>query len=232
MSQKQTNLLSLCERLGIDILNIEDYNNKDSILKCKCKQGHELIGSVDSLIKTGFECIECLSLEALNVQDTVPFFLSLDAASYITGLSIFNKQGQLLSHRTISIDKKKLFFPRVQEIVEQIEKIIQDNNIKCVILEDIQYQQNPVLFKKLAMLHGVLRYTIIQKLDLPLITAMADEWRSYNHISGTKRPDQKKAAIKRAFDIFKQEIPEDESESIFLGYYGIYLYNTQHIEED
>ena len=176
MSQKQTNLLNLANNLGIDILNIEDYANKDSVLSCKCKKyGHTISNSVDNLIKTGFECIECLSKNALNVQDIVPFFLSLDAASYVTGLSLFNKEGQMLSHSTISIDKKKLFFPRLKEIVEQIRQIIRDNNIQCVILEDIQYQQNPILFKKLAMLHGVLRYTIIEELDLPLITAMADE---------------------------------------------------------
>ncbi len=53
---------------------------------------------------------------------------------------------------------------------------------------------------------------------------MADEWRSYNHIYGTKRPEQKLAAIERAKKIFKTDIPEDESESIFLGKYGISLY--------
>ena len=39
-----------------------------------------------------------------------PFFLALDAASYVTGMSIFNKEGQLLGHKTVSIDKKKIFY--------------------------------------------------------------------------------------------------------------------------
>ena len=82
------------------------------------------------------------------------------------------------------------------------------------------------------MLQGVIRYTIIQEHKIRLITAMADEWRSYNHIYGSKRQEQKQAAINRAALIFGQDIPEDESESIFLGYYGIYRYNSNIIEED
>lgn len=82
------------------------------------------------------------------------------------------------------------------------------------------------------MLQGVLRYTIIEELGVQLITAMADEWRAYNHIYGGKRQEQKKAAIERAKAIFKDEIPEDESESIFLGYYGIHVYSEGPQEEE
>lgn len=233
MNQKQSNLLTLATKLGVDILNIYDYQNKDSIIKCLCSShGHIIENTVDYLLKTNFECIECMHLKAIDVTDTTPFFLSLDAASYVTGMSLFNKEGQLLGHKTFSIDKKKDFFERVEELKREIEKIVKENNIQCVILEDIQYQQNPILFKKLAMLQGVLRYTIINELKVQLITAMADEWRAYNHIYGVKRQDQKKAAIERAHAIFKDDIPEDESESIFLGYYGIYVYNNEPQEED
>ena len=176
MNQKQNNLLTLVATLNVTILDIENYQNKDSIIHCSClSHGHTFEGSVDYLLKTNFECIECLHLRAADVKDTVPFFLSLDAASYVTGMSIFNQEGQLLGHKTFSIDKKKDFFTRVGELKQEVERIIRENNIQCVILEDIQYQQNPVLFKKLAMLQGVLRFLIIKDLDIQLITALADE---------------------------------------------------------
>ena len=233
MNQKQTSLVALADTLGVKILNIEDYQNKDSVIKCTClSHGHIIENTVDYLIKTNFECIECLHLKEVNIKDLTPFFLSLDAASYVTGMSLFNKEGQLLGHKTFSIDKKKDFFTRVDELKREVERIIQENNIQCVILEDIQYQQNPVLFKKLAMLQGILRYSIIKILNVQLITAMADEWRAFNHIYGSKRQEQKQAAIQRAQAIFKDDIPEDESESIFLGYYGIYVYNHEPQEED
>lgn len=233
MTTKQNNLLSLAKTLGVHILNIEDYQNKESVLKCACSShGHKIEGTVDYLLKTNFECIECLHERATDVKDMTPFFLSLDAASYVTGMSLFNKEGQLLGHKTFSIDKKKDFFTRVNELRTEIIKIIKENNIQCVILEDIQYQQNPVLFKKLAMLQGVLRFTIIEELKIDLITAMADEWRAYNHIYGSKRAEQKKAAIDRAHLIFHDEIPEDESESIFLGFYGINRYYDSKPEEE
>ena len=166
MNQKQSNILTLADKLGVVILNINDYQNKDSVLKCACSShGHRIEGTVDYLLKTNFECIECMHLKAIDVKDTTPFFLSLDAASYVTGMSLFNKEGQLLGHKTFSIDKKKDYFVRVHELKQEVVKIIQENNIQCVILEDIQYQ-NPVLFKKLAMLQGVLRYTIIEELGI------------------------------------------------------------------
>ena len=232
LTQKQSNVLDFAAGLGVTITNISDYQNKESILHCKCKNGHTLQASVDYLLKTGFECLECEAEFQSNISDVTPYFLSLDAATYTTGMSIFNKEGQLLGHKTFNVDKKKDYFTRLKEIIGEIYAIIIKQDIKCVILEDIQYQQNPVLFKKLAMLQGVIRYWVINVVGIELITAMADEWRAYNHIYGTKRPEQKRAAIARAKAIFKDDIPEDESESIFLGYYGIYRYNSNCCEED
>lgn len=233
MMQKQSNLINYAESLGVVVDDIENYINKESVIHCRCKNGHLIQGSVDYLLKTSFECLECEKEKQKNIVDTTPYFLSLDAATYTTGMSIFNKEGQLLGHKTFNVDKKKDYFTRLELIIEEIYNIITKQDIKCVILEDIQYQQNPVLFKKLAMLQGVIRYWVINVLKIELITAMADEWRSYNHIYGTKRPEQKTAAIARAKQIFDTDIPEDESESIFLGNYGIYLYyqNKNYREE-
>lgn len=233
MMQKQSNLINYAESLGVVVDDIENYINKESVIHCRCKNGHLIQGSIDYLLKTSFECLECEKEKQKNIVNTTPYFLSLDAATYTTGMSIFNKEGQLLGHKTFNVDKKKDYFTRLELIIEEIYNIITKQDIKCVILEDIQYQQNPVLFKKLAMLQGVIRYWVINVLKIELITAMADEWRSYNHIYGTKRPEQKTAAIARAKQIFDTDIPEDESESIFLGNYGIYLYyqNKNYREE-
>ncbi len=232
MTAKQINFFELAKSKGMVISNIESYQNKDSVLQGTCDRGHVIEGSVDNLLKTDFECLDCLHYDAVHIGDTVPFFLSLDAASYTTGMSVLNRKGQVLGHKAFHIDKKKDFFTRVKELRDEVLSIIKTQNIKCVILEDIQYQQNPALFKKLAMLQGVIRYAVIHEADIELITAMADEWRSFNHISGTKRKEQKEAAINKAQRIFGTEISEDESESIFLGYYGVELYNRNQIEED
>ena len=74
------------------------------------------------------------------------------------------------------------------------------------------------------MLQGALRYWVINVLGVENIMAYPDEWRSYNHIYGSKRQEQKLAAIERAKKIYKTDISEDESESIFLGKYGIHQY--------
>lgn len=233
LTKKQNSLIVQAMLKGKKILNPQDYQNKDSIIQGVCSIcGAPFEGSVEELLKKDFECMSCLQKEATNVEDNAPYFLALDAASYTTGVAIFNRQGQLLSHKAINIDKKKDFFVRVNELKQEIVKLIEENKITCVILEDCQYQMNPVLFKKLAMLQGVIRYTVLQELNKELITAYPDEWRSYNHIGGTKRPEQKKAAIDKIKAIYQRDISEDESESILLGKYGVYSYNNIHVDDE
>ena len=58
MNQKQSNLIDFASGLGVVVTNIGDYQNKESVLDCRCKNGHKLQGTVDYLLKTGFECLE------------------------------------------------------------------------------------------------------------------------------------------------------------------------------
>lgn len=234
MNSKQEAVKRLAQENGVTILNIEEYKNKDSIVKCRCNAlGHLFEDTVRDMMHNNFQCFECFKFDAQHVKDKTPYFLALDAASYTTGMSIFNRDGQLLGHKAFVIEKKKDFFTRVKELRDEIIRIVKQDDIKCVILEDIQYQQNPLLFKKLAMLQGVIRNTVINDLDICLISALPAEWRAYNHIEGNKRNEQKQAAIYKAKLIFDEDISEDESESIFLGYYGVFVYNQQqHLEEE
>ena len=77
MTNKQSNLQTLAHNKGVNIINIEEYQNKDSILQCSClSQGHKIEGTVSYLLKTDFECLECLHLQAVNVNDNTPFLFS------------------------------------------------------------------------------------------------------------------------------------------------------------
>jgi Holliday junction resolvasome RuvABC endonuclease subunit len=225
MTQKQSNLLSFLEHKAFTVKNIEDYKNKNSILKVQCPNGHSFAATVDVLLKTNLECLMCLKNEAAEISKLPPFFLAVDAATYSTGLAFFDRKGNLLGHQMFVVDKKVTYFDRLSRIKEEIIRLIKENKIKCVILEDIQYQQNPALFKKLAMLQGVLRFAIVKEAQIELVTALADEWRSFNNILGQKRAEQKEAAKKRGKIIFQKDISEDEVEAIFLGLYGINKYN-------
>ena len=120
MNQKQSNLINYAKGLGVVIDDIENYTNKESIIHCRCKSGHLIQGSIDYLLKTSFECLECEKEKQKNIVDTTPYFLSLDAATYTTGMSIFNKEGQLLGHKTFNVDKKKDYFTRLKLIIEEI----------------------------------------------------------------------------------------------------------------
>lgn len=232
MNNKQSALLNTAKNLGISILNIEEYKNKDSILSCKCNAlGHNFTNSVEYLLKTNFECLECKLYDSSHIKDNIPFFLSLDAATYNTGISIFNKEGQLLSHKLFSIGKKNDFFERIKILKEEIDGIVKNFNIKCLILESVQLQTNAQLFMKLSMLQGVIRYDAINDLKIDLVTIAPDEWRSYNHVYGTKRDEQKKASIERVKKVCGIEVGDDEADSICLGYCGVYKYYNNSPED-
>ena len=172
MNSKQEALVRLAQENGVTILNAEEYKNRDSIIKCKCNAlGHIFEDTVTDMMRSNFQCFECFKYDAQHVKDRTPYFLALDAASYTTGMSIFNRDGQLLGHKAFVIEKKKDFFTRVKELRDEIVRIVKQDNIKCVILEEAKL-------------------------------------------------------------IFDEDISEDESESIFLGYYGIYVYNQQQQQEE
>ena len=227
LNKKQEKIILAARDRQCEILNIQDYKDKQSLITYKCARGHENTKTVETIQKQNFECVECLSHFHLSVTNTAPYYLSLDAATYVTGYALFNKEGQKITNGVITIPKKTEYYERLRILKESILEIIYKNNVKVVILEDVQYQFNPVLFKKLSMMQGYIRMGIIKEAHRPLVTAMANEWRSYNNIISQKRKPQKADAISRAIAIFKEQYTEDESEAILLGMYGIYKYSQK-----
>ena len=65
--QKQSNLINYAESLGVVVDDIENYINKESVIHCRCKNGHLIQGSVDYLLKTSFECLECEKEKQKNI---------------------------------------------------------------------------------------------------------------------------------------------------------------------
>ena len=52
INQKQSNLINYARGLGVVIDDIENYANKESVIHCRCGNGHLIQGSIDYLLKT------------------------------------------------------------------------------------------------------------------------------------------------------------------------------------
>lgn len=220
LTPKQQNLVHNLRDIGYTLLNPEDYKTLESTITVVCPNGHEIKGTRQELTESVYECIECIKNHELNVTDTDGYLLSLDAATYTTGFAIFNKKGQLLDTGIIEFSKKELFWNRIDNLLKEINKICKKNNISIIAIENIQLQQNADVYKKLAMLRGVLIYELEFKKNYTVYSDIgAEEWRSYSNIKGLMRENKKEATRIKAKIIYGKDYKEDEADAIFLGRY-------------
>lgn len=219
MTSKQ---LALCERLkelGYEITNPEDYKNVDSMLSITCANGHRQTNTVHEFQRNDWECIECIKLSESKVNPKSGYLLALDAATNTTGWAVLNKNGQLVTSGYFVADKKLPLMKRINQLLDEIDRLIKEYSIKVIAIEDIQLEYNTIVFKTLAMLRGVLFYHLEYKLGKKVYSFGADTWRSYSHIRGGSREEKKENTLLRAQIIYGREFEEDEADALFLGKY-------------
>ena len=232
LTPKQQNYVNVLKESHIKVINPEDYKNMNSVLTYECPRGHTLVGEVQELSSTRYECIECLKEDARDIDDASGFLLAIDAATYTTGYAILNKEGQLINKGLIEINKKVPLWDRIHELTTRIMELCELYEIKVIAIEDIQYQHNAVVFKNLAMLRGVLLYKLSYNTDYIVYDDIgAERWRSFNNIKGDGRSDKKNATKAKAELIYEREFSEDEADAVFLGRYAYYLHTEAVAEE-
>lgn len=219
MNTKQSSLCSHLSEKGYIITNPEDYKNIDSVLSISCKNGHRQTKTVGEFQKDDWECIECIKLEEQTLKSEEGFLLSLDAATNTTGWAVLNKYGQLVESGYFTADKKLSLMKRINQLMDEIERLIKKYNIKILAIENIQLQYNTLVFKTLCMLRGILYYHFEYELGMKIYSFGADEWRSYSHIPGKTREEKKENALLRAQNIYGRDFEEDEADALFLGKY-------------
>jgi Holliday junction resolvasome RuvABC endonuclease subunit len=143
--------------------------------------------------------------------------LSLDAGTETTGFSIFigsnlDSSGSLMNQ---SHDK----FIRIRYMCDNIERLILENNINHIVLEDIYLGDGIKSFLALANLQGALIDLFLRK-NIPYTLILASEWKGYYGIL-TKREVGKIKAIDMVESLTGTRFQEDESESIAQGIYAI-----------
>ena len=219
MNSKQTALCERLDELGYEISNPEDYKNIDSILSITCKNGHRQTKTVQEFQKDNWECLECIKSSESKVNPKKGYLLALDAATNTTGWAVLNKNGQLVVSGYFEADKKLPLTKRINQLLDEIDRLIAEYNIKVIGIEDLQLEYNTIVFKTLAMLRGVLLYHLEYLKGMKVISAGADTWRSFSHIRGKNREEKKENTMLRAQIIYEREFEEDEADAVFLGKY-------------
>lgn len=223
LNAKQNLLLERLNDMGYEVNGIENYHNVEDILTIKCKNGHKQTKSITNFQKNNWECIECLKLQEKNIQNNEGFLLSLDAATKTTGWAIFNCYGQLIKSGYYEAKKTAPLMERIHSLVLEIERLVKENNIKFLAVEDTYMEINVNVFKTLSMLRGILLYYFEYQKGLTVYSAEPDGWRSFSNIRGANRNERKRATVERGKMIYDKEFEEDEADAIFLGRYAYSL---------
>lgn len=147
--------------------------------------------------------------------------LALDQSSKVTGVAIF-ENGLLQKYSKIDLDGELPY--RLMKLRETILKIIKEENIAEIAIEDIQMQSNVVnnveTFRTLAEVRGVLE-ELFQELNIPYTIVLAGTWKSKLGIRGTKRAEQKKAAQEYIVNKYNIKPIQDICDAICIGDYVI-----------
>ena len=144
--------------------------------------------------------------------------LALDQSSKITGWAIF-ADGKLEKFGKIELDNPDLGV-RLFQLRERIHKLIEENDITEIVMEDIQLQQNVQLFKTLAEVFGVL-YELFTELKIKNSAVLASSWKSTLGIKGKDRPAQKRNAQQYIINTYNVKPTQDECDAICIGLHSI-----------
>ena len=172
--------------------------------------------------------------------------LGIDAATKKTGYGIIDENdGVLVDYgliKTTSDDVRD----RIKEIYFEIKKIIKENDIKVVVVEDIPIsnRNNLKTGKDLSILHGVILGVCFEQ-RLPYVIYAPSSWRSivgtYNGTrDGMKRDYQKQRAVDEVNKVYnlgfryfirdtKKNISDDDKAEAILLAYAYYLENKEDI---
>lgn len=146
--------------------------------------------------------------------------LALDQSSRITGWAVFDN-GKLVNYGKFNAEVVGVNIgDRLEFIRNKIRKLIEDNQIDEVIMEDIQMQGNVVnnvqTFKILAEVFGVISELLVE-MKIPQSAVLASSWKSALGIKGRARAEQKQNAQKWVVDTYSVKPTQDECDAICIG---------------
>lgn len=148
--------------------------------------------------------------------------LALDQSSKVTGIAIF-ENGKLAKYEKLDLGESPLQI-RLVQLRQHINKLIADEAITEVYIEDIQLQNNVVnnveTYRTLAEVRGVLE-ELFQELKIPCTIVLAGTWKSKLKIRGAHRAEQKRAAQEYVLNKYGIKPIQDICDAICIGDYAL-----------
>lgn len=146
--------------------------------------------------------------------------LSLDQSTLKTGVSVF-KDKTLQNHFLIDLSKEKKISndERLEKMMNEIKKLIEEENPDVVIFEDVSFQNNVQTLVKLSRLQGsIIQNCLDKNINYKILTP--NEWRcclKFQLGKGCRRDFLKRQARLYVKIHYNEEMSEDEADSVCIG---------------
>ena len=224
LSKKE--ITDLLESKGFTTTNIEIYKNLDTVLNLVCKNGHHIEASIKTVRNANFKCPICdgqSSIADKVSNATLPIkqgfrIVAIDNATENMGISVFD-DGKLVFYHLYKFEGETI--ARLLKNRKLLEEVIAEQwKPDLVVLEDIQYQNNIMTFKTLAMLLGN-SLVSMRKYNIRTETVLSKVWRAHFLIKGKTRIEEKKCAIDKIKEMYNIVVNDDVAEAILLGKYAV-----------
>ena len=214
---------------GFELVDASNYENINSEIDVKCKNGHIFRTSLVSVRSVSFCCPHCDRTLFVN-PNVVPQkngyrVIAFDQATEKFGLSIFDN-GELVFYNLYS------FTGHLDNRLTQIRNFIRDVVIKewkpdYIVMEDIQQQHGAVLtYKVLAMLLGILQVECFAA-KVPYEIVSPNVWRKYAGTCGKTRFEEKKLSVITVQEKYGVRVNDDVAEAILIGRYGAHVHKQE-----
>lgn len=212
----------------------DSYKNLNTELEMQCPNGHKQFQTYGNWRKHPI-CEQCMAGDPYKIKknkvpskkDDTQRILALDAATIITGYSIFDN-GELVSYGTYKVNKELPTEQRINEMKKWLIAAIEEWEPCFIGIENIQLQsfkgfQNVEMYRALANLQGVLIDTVFEaSIDHDLV--YSSTWRNYCNVGDDKgRENKKKAAQEKVKLWYQQDCTQDEADAICIGKYFVHL---------
>lgn len=226
-------MLSEFVEMGYAVQDSSQYSTVKSVMDLKCKEGHELRGSLHDIRKTSFVCPECQKskyggqIGELEEKKGMRI-VSIDAATEELGLALY-EDANLVAYQFAKVGGKFNLVQRLSIIRNFIQDFVFGTwDADYLVLENIQFQQYKtsdkdyknvsyyMAFKSLAMLQGILlEVAEANKKEHTLIPV--NKWRSKFGITSSSRKSAKAQAIAKVKELYDIDTNDDVAEAILMG---------------
>lgn len=154
-------------------------------------------------------------------------YLALDQALQTTGYAIFEDE-QLIKWGTFSINSSLPIEEKLYSIQHQLTLLNWDYKIDYIFFEDTQKQINLDTYKKLCYVQAAVML-FCKQTNIKYDILSSSHWRKilkdkYNIAWGSKRKEQKQAALQWVQQKYEGTFTTDSADAICIGWAGILEY--------